>query len=426
MVKDITEVGRRKTKPFLVPTHDFNTARLFANAVDDLKPPYDLVLATGDLTADGEPDSFDAALQFFQGGSICVRNPNRTAIHGLHAGQGDRLLLPGNHDRFGNNLGQKANALFEEVFTRPTRPRTSYPYVIGYRPRMTADDDDSNPLTLLFFVFDSNLCEAPASLDVPGRIRSIARGEVTDQDLRDAFHLAQDASGKSVVQDLYGRDLKFDPGKTIRIAALHHHPVTSEEMKKERDWTHPVRTFRSFWKEIDQTLMAMEGQDEFLAGCLYAGIQLVLFGHEHDAYYRVAAKKGFPVVKTPFGEMPAVLHCFCCPSTLECEASANGFYIFDFWDEKRLLVDLFLSERDADRVSMPFFAAEKKRRSIDLSKPDQSAKNVKWIESKAFEQAPRLAQSEAAKADLSPCGVAGGPEEPVTVHTTPERLSVEG
>jgi hypothetical protein len=55
-----------------------------------------------------------------------------------------------------------------------------YPYVVGYRPRKK----DENSLTLLFFVFDSNLMESPKVGDVAERARSVAKGEVTDDDIR--------------------------------------------------------------------------------------------------------------------------------------------------------------------------------------------------------------------------------------------------
>ena len=373
LVEEITEEGRKKKWPIGVATHALNTARTLGRTVYDLKPKYDLVLATGDLTTDGAKGSFETVKQYVQSGSLSGENPMRIATFGLHIGEGNRLLLPGNHDRYGGSVvpGQKATAVFEEVLKTPTL----YPYVVGYRPR--AQDRDS--LTLLFFVFDSNLQVAPRPADFRGHVESISRGEVTKVEIQAFQRLATEVAEKRVVKDLYGQDLSFDPRKTVRIAVLHHHPIGPPEAEAEVQQggtsfisvlKHPFKAIRRSWGSYEEFLMAMEGADEFLSGCFSAGVSLILFGHQHVPYYRLVTRPKDLSTSTPFGAAPAEIHCFCCPSTLEHKASNNGFYIFDFFDENKVAVDLYLSQRSPNGVSGEFTRVAEKSRVMDISSPE--------------------------------------------------------
>jgi hypothetical protein len=229
MVENITERGRKLSRPFGAATHQCITAELLAPVVQDLK--HDLLLATGDLTTDGARGSFETVREYIQRGAISWDNPMRIAIHGLSAGPGNRLLLPGNHDRFMDKFipGQRRSGLFEEVL----KTRWPYPYVVGYRPPRQQKNVES--LTLLFFVFDSGLPDCPETTNLKGRLRAIARGSLVRGDIDEFKKLASDAVQNKSVPDLYGEKIEFNPQKTIRIAVLHHHPFLLSWALKKTD-----------------------------------------------------------------------------------------------------------------------------------------------------------------------------------------------
>jgi len=72
--------------------------------------------------------------------------------------------------------------------------------------------------------------------------------------------------------------------------------------------------------------MRMDNDAHFQRSCIEAGINMVLFGHQHYAYYRPvrSATSG----QTPFGPA-APVHFFCCASTLEYSEKDSGFYVYD-------------------------------------------------------------------------------------------------
>lgn len=381
MVEEITEPGRKMRRPFGAPTHDYNTARLLGRTLPDLKPKYDLVLVTGDLTTDGAKGSFETALQYIQSGPLSGGNPMRIALFGLSASAGNRLLIPGNHDRFGNRAipGQIASRTFEEVLETPP----SYPYVVGYRPHQSADT-----LTILFFVFDSNLPKCPKPTDIPGRISATAHGMIEPEEISKALGEARSIAQNRSVKGLNGQYLAFDPAKTIRIAILHHHPFVTIEAEKEAQdriegfFRHPVKTLKRAWRSHESFIVEMDNADDFLQGCLDIGIQLVLFGHQHDQYYRIVRQEGRISIDTPFGASPAAIHGFCCPSALEHTEPENGFYVFDFLDEKTVSFDFYSSKRNEKGESGLFARVAEKSRSINLSDSYETAEGIKWLKAK--------------------------------------------
>jgi 3',5'-cyclic AMP phosphodiesterase CpdA len=360
LVEDITELGRSMRRPFGAATHNFNTARHLGLAVSGLKPAFDMVLATGDLTTDGRRASFETLLHYIQGGSVTGENPMRIAAFGLNAKKSRRLLIPGNHDRYEGAAvtGQRLSVLFEEVLGTPV----NYPYVVGYRPPAKEEEKDS--LTLLFFVFDSSLPEGRESSDVEGWARAISRGYIGKEEVAKAFtELAKKVATQGNVLGLNREVLDLNPEHTIRIATLHHHPVVTAKADVERAhreqslWRRfsrdPLGELRLVKKSIESSLMMMDGADEFLRGCFDAGIQLLLFGHQHLPYHRLIVPEDRRVVASPFGDANAI-HAFCCPSTMEYSAPNNGFYVFDFFDKTKVSMDSFVSMRNSRGDSLPF------------------------------------------------------------------------
>lgn len=382
LTSEIDEAGRKLVTPIAVPTHSFEAARYVASAVAALQPRFDAMVATGDLTTDGARGSFETVLQYVQSGSITGANPMRIAAYGLNASRSQRILLPGNHDRYaGQDIpGQRMDFTFEDVLRTPR----GYPYMLGYRPHGRPNDS----LTLLFLVFDSCL---QAGRDGPRYsakhwVRALAKGEVKDEELDSARALVAATVAARQVERTGGGTLDFEPAKTIRIALLHHHPVTKFSSPPSAPQTTPTlgQRFRAFFVEPVERYaaqrtaeeMAMENADKFLECCLDCGIQFALFGHQHYPYQRLVTRTpamGVTQVTTPFGPSPGYLRAFCCPTTLQYDAPANGFYVFDFVSEAQVDWTLYGSRRVEGTLSGAMQPMQ--QRTFDISAPPEAAES---------------------------------------------------
>jgi 3',5'-cyclic AMP phosphodiesterase CpdA len=363
LVEDLREQGRSMRRPLGVATHNFNTARHLGLTVSGLNPRFDMVLATGDLTTDGSRGSFETLLQYVQSGSVSGANPMRIAAYGLNAGKSRRLLIPGNHDRFDGEFvpGQRLSLLFEEVLGT----HHHYPYVVGYRPPNRTFDS----LTLLFFVSDSSLPEGRESNEVEAWARALSHGYIGTEESKELIRQAELAVDEGKVRGLDGTALDFDPANTIRIAVLHHHPVVTAKADLERPnneqprWRRflrdPLGEMNLVKKNIESSLMRMDGADEFLSSCFQAGIQLVLFGHQHFPYSRMIVPESGGAVTSPFGDIKSI-RAFCCPTTLEHKAPSNGFYVFDFFDKAKVSMNSYVSMR-IDGGDSPTFSPDASR-----------------------------------------------------------------
>ena len=83
-----------------------------------------MLVATGDLTTDGSRESFETVLQYVQSGSVSGENPMRIAAYGLGASRSQRILVPGNHDRYAGQaalfrVGEDSRRGFEQVLETP-------------------------------------------------------------------------------------------------------------------------------------------------------------------------------------------------------------------------------------------------------------------------------------------------------------------
>nr|WP_259372055.1 metallophosphoesterase [Caldimonas mangrovi] len=371
LAADLSEPGRKLARPVLAPTHSFDTARFVASAVSSLQPRYDAVVATGDLTTDGARESFETVLQYVQSGSITGANPMRIAAYGLNASRSQRILLPGNHDRYAGATvtGQRLDLTCEEVLGTPR----GYPYLLGYRPH----GREADSLTLLFLVFDSSLQAGRGSgLSPADWARALAKGEIRDAELLQARKLIENKAAQPRVERIGGGFIDFNPGKTLRIALLHHHPVTKYAkpatpgdsstffgwMKEKL--VKPVQDYQG--QQVAEN-MAMENSDAFLRCCFDCGIQLVLFGHQHDPYQRLILDKVTPAAASPFGPGAGYMRAFCCPTTLQYDAPANGFYVFDFESETRVEWSMHGNQRVDGQPAAPMKLLQ--RKSFDLSVP---------------------------------------------------------
>jgi hypothetical protein len=376
LTAELDETGRKLRKPMLTPTHSEEAVRHVSAAVATLQPRYDALVATGDLTTGGARESFETVLQYIQSGSITGANFQRIAYYGLKASRFKRILLPGNHDRYAGQTipGQRLDYTCEEVLQLPRK----YPYMLGFRPHDSAD----NSFALLFLVFDSNL--------QAGRDRSrfrdnvwkdaLAKGEIRDAELITARDLVKATMEKKEVARIGGGTLKFDPPKTIRIALLHHHPVTKfilpETITEKQDIWRRIKAWiydpvKNYSARIEAESMTMENSEAFLKCCSDCGIQLILFGHQHYPYQRLVTRSpslGMATESESIGLPSKHMRAFCCPTTLQYDAPANGFYVFDFLSESRFEWMMYASHRDGDSGKLIGEMKQIRQRSFDLSK----------------------------------------------------------
>jgi len=281
-----------------------------------------------------------------------------------------QILLPGNHDRFDKNWIAKQipdrNDNFERILLR--NREIIYPYVDVFQIKSSNTGNEKTPPTLLFFVFDSNL-KADPEPNPKEFIGAIARGEITKEDLEIFKKLVKDAS-QGKVKDKDGKEFKFDSSNTIRIALLHHHPIPIPR-KPSSQKAGIVRMFKRMFKKEEEWTTALSGSGDFLKACYESGIQLVLFGHDHHQYYKMWAPKepkNTEETKDVFEEANEPLHLFCCPSTLEINATPNGFYTFDFYNKERITWQLHSKNFDETKDLEPFTPDPKNQGEINLKK----------------------------------------------------------
>jgi hypothetical protein len=315
---------------------------------------------------------------------------DKSTIWSLSASRFQRILLPGNHDRYAGEWipGQRLDLTCEEILQIPNQ----YPYMLGFRP-----PNSKNSLTLLFLVFDSTLQAGRDRFGLRGASleRALAKGEIKDAELTEARKLVTKIMEKKKVESIGGGTLEFDPLKTIRIALLHHHPVTKfvKSKKPEGVWDH-VKNVKKYFAKREAKAMSMENSEAFLKCCFDCGIQLILFGHQHDPYQRLVIRslssdrtvenvsieypskdKSASIIKpsletdaksTASESLSRYMHAFCCPSTLQYDVPDKGFYIFDFHSENHFEWIMYQRQLIDDQRVGPMEEVE--RMSYDLSR----------------------------------------------------------
>lgn len=196
--------------------------------------PADYVVATGDISTDGQVQSLETARQFLYGS---VPRPGTSQAIGLRLADPARLfLVPGNHDRYAgrylpiNRQITNFESVFGGSFGNPGRPRAA-----GW---MTSGD-----LRLRVLAIDSMGDAGWAS---------VAKGKVHDEDL-------------DWLRTVYDEDTRRQEPCDLRLLLLHHHVAVPDSRKFNR-WTK--------LKNVADTLESM----------LRADIDIVMFGHEHYHY----------------------------------------------------------------------------------------------------------------------------------------------
>jgi 3',5'-cyclic AMP phosphodiesterase CpdA len=265
------------------------------------RTPIDVLLATGDISTDGDMGSLQTALKFLENGEIREERSARPVTTGLRVSKDRRLILPGNHDRYNPPfVFQVPSDKLESVFSTEKK----YPYLRAFRP--AGPTPNSSP-TLLFAVFDSTPKGQASSDPWVNPLYRIARGRVEDEECQWLTELPRFVKAAREIPSVAGAPVEVDYESAIRIVVIHHHPVS-------------VRLDGKL-----SSLTLMENHKAFVRACLDARIDIVLFGHEHTEYY--CAK---PIPVDSLSNRHHTTHFFCCPSTSEFHAKKPGFYLFSF------------------------------------------------------------------------------------------------
>lgn len=334
LVENLGEKGKTNSfggGSFLVNSHSFEKLNKFHDKLLDFEreeKKIDIVLATGDITTDGTKAALETARKYFEQDQVRDEY-DRLIIDGLGLSAAQRLVVPGNHDRYNGKFltRQTQNTNLEEIFEIEQRDF----YVVGYRP---AQVGSFAPVpTILFFVFDSTPPGHVLRNMITGRT---AQGFISPGILRNFWREAKRLVTEKKVRGFDGNFFDFEPENSIRIAVLHHHPVAKQK--------------RSVWEKVKSKVVKPKwtqiiNSREFRQYCFLVGIHLVLFGHEHENYI---FEEPFPVslnslekpADTPFGRPHNIVY-LCCPSTSEYKSNKNGFFIIDFYKNKEVKIKLY-------------------------------------------------------------------------------------
>ncbi|MBD0369707.1 MAG: metallophosphoesterase [Pyrinomonadaceae bacterium] len=306
----LTEKGRTHyLKQFGTKSHAFNKVDALSRAFRLIQhprwgKPIEVLMATGDISTDGSTKALYTALTFIECQAITDVNGKPLAT-GLNKQHHQRLVLPGNHDRYTATWlpKQVSSKELENIFSTPVK----YPYVRGYRPSGSTNKSDP---TLLFIVFDSTLDPT----DPAFAWNRVARGRVEETECQGMLDALNNIKSTREVESIDGGKLEVNYDKTFRIVLLHHHPK---------------RHGRGLRAAVKHATSKMENARLFIRYCFDAHIDLILFGHQHKEYYDIISPTATPDWSPPSDAHD--IYYFCCLSTSEYSETDNGFYLIDFY-----------------------------------------------------------------------------------------------
>lgn len=279
----------------------------------------DAVVVTGDVTTDGSPESLRTALEFIEQKDIYRLNPPRRVLRGLNANSTRRIVIAGNHDRYGGHyipLPQQAgNSDLEKILATPRE----YPFVVGCRRLDNSTESASaNHPAVILFVIDSTLVQ-PNRWDFHHKL---ARGRIELGECNRIRELATKIRRDGEVTDLAGNTMHVDYDSSVRVALLHHHPVLPSELDETG-----ITAFAKAVRKLNAGLTLMENSNAFVDACFDAEIDFVLFGHQHREYEVVRGRIN------PRTRLSQRIRFFCCPSASEYSETNNGFNLIEVYTD---------------------------------------------------------------------------------------------
>ncbi len=275
-------------------SHAFGKVEALSRAWHKRDPQVDYLLITGDVVTDGSVDAFSTARAFIEGALIRDEDGDEL-LQGLEVDSRRRVVLPGNHDRYGSRPFQNpANRCLEDAFLG-TGAATTYPYVVALGGLPGASMPQLP--TVLCFVFDST--PSAETLKQWGVSRSHywpARGHIADSDCEWLVRTAAELNQHGAVPGLSGDQVPVQPESVVRLALIHHHPVVT--------------------RLGDKQVTLLENRGAFLRACHTARIDLVLFGHEHVWH------------EEEYGDAHHRMRIYGCPTATEFNGPETGFQVF--------------------------------------------------------------------------------------------------
>lgn|GEM_PF-2173514 len=311
IIEDLfTSGGMFRARSKGAKSHSKKRAGQLATTIKMLRQDSDVLIVSGDLTTDGSPGAIESAEDYLSSASI--KEPGGGWLAGLDWPLGRRVIIPGNHDRYGGSIvpGQRPSDAFETQLGLPN----SYPYTRVLVQPAVPD------VAVAIFVIDS--CPPRETQRQYRRWRPglIAGGYVPPDASADLVAQATALDRERTGVGVDGAKISVRDRDVVRIAVVHHHAVDNPAhkrtmFKRAKHWVFPER---------------MAGSNEFIAACVQAGIQLVLFGHKHECFLvpvpteQLTERSNYQ--QYAFEAAPHVWFA-CCPSTTQYKTSnAPGFF----------------------------------------------------------------------------------------------------
>ncbi|MCP2080023.1 UNVERIFIED_ORG: 3',5'-cyclic AMP phosphodiesterase CpdA [Methylorubrum zatmanii] len=305
-IKNLTEEDRRFVLLRLLGAKPHSFARIDAlsliyKTIDKFHDKkIDLNLFTGDLTTDGRKDSFETFNRYISSAEIKDHETGRLIVKGLGTSPHNRILIPGNHDRYKRRIfmRQSRSKVFEQEMYLDA-DNNGFPYVVGYKKRV-GRTDASHP-AILFFVFDSTLPTFVGS----SFSHSFARGYVGREEWSRIETAVNNIKSTGKVKSFDGALINVDFERCVRVGVLHHDPFEAKDN------------------------LLMQNNEFFRDKCQEHKIDLVVYGHTHKSDFRTQPPENdFQVVQSPKSQNKHITYYLCAASATEGDSN-NGFYIYD-------------------------------------------------------------------------------------------------
>jgi 3',5'-cyclic AMP phosphodiesterase CpdA len=274
----LTERGRRLKRSLGTRTHSYGLLAAASQAIRQIcnsEGPRTTGLAvTGDLTTAGDPLAFALARQIVTATDVLENGVSYPV--GFNGGF-EVFLVPGNHDRFSGNYIARQQSAFEYEFhdvlqtanwrrygLHPSVQSTaSYPRLPFVRLlRSQSATSGQSGISVVVIGLDSTELNRAELLDPLGRI---ARGRVSRRSLQYMQRACDDLQKNRQIQTSDGVEHDLSTDLVWTLVLLHHHPHLPPDQR-------------------NGALTMLVNAPEVLNTCTQAGVNLLLYGHQHVAF----------------------------------------------------------------------------------------------------------------------------------------------
>ncbi|MEM9655613.1 MAG: metallophosphoesterase [Actinomycetota bacterium] len=335
LVEDLyTTGGTFKSRSKGAKSHSRGIIAALSSTLGSFRERDSLLIVSGDVTTDGASGSLRSAKAYLD--QTQYSTPDRQyPIPCLGWPQDRRIVVPGNHDRYDGRWfpRQVESVAFEAALELPSY----YPFVRVHVP------PDDPTFAVAFFVLNSvpsgDIQERYPRHKRPG---VIAGGYVPDAMRSQLVLQSEGLSDTGRAIDLGGQEVNISGRTLVKVAIVHHHPVPNPNTDT-RAWRHPVRTLKN--AVFAETIAEGEA---LLKALWFAGVQLVLFGHKHQAFQSYIDVHPNDFYADRNVDMPDWNRMWfaCCPSTSQYDQAKPGFYAIEVGKTCARLRQFSLQSRD--------------------------------------------------------------------------------